>query len=471
MSEKAQERPKALIIGAGLSGMLLAILFERQGISYKIFEKTLDMKPLGSCMAFNANILPVLDQLGLLEETKKISLQGDRFDSYSSDLKFLGSIRFGHCNENIGYPTLMFTRYEMHNLLKSKIPKERFVLGKKMTSYSQDDDGVEVFFEDDSSYKGEILIGADGAYSSVRKSMYKQIEPLGLLPKKDIKDMKAAYITMVGVSKPLDPEKYPILKSPISTTDQMMGGSSGYSWTTVTVTDNRVSWGVVLQLETTDIQEARATCEWGEEGIRSMTNDVKDFKTTFGATLGEFIEQTPIETISKVFLEEKMFETWYHNRVVLIGDACHKFLPSVGQGAMNAMQDSVVLANTLFDIEDYTTKNIVAAFKDYRQQRYNYAQYEIGKSTLMGRLSYGQGWIDRILRHIVFNFVPQFIFTRQVLSDTAYRPQATFLPRAPKRGTVSIAPQKPSKRYLGPNEIETSRSKRFRSKKEMPVAL
>lgn len=35
---------------------------------------------------------------------------------------------------------------------------------------------------------------------------------------------------------------------------------------------------------------------------------------------------------------------------------------------------------------------------------------------------------------------------KQLLKDTAYRPQANFLPQAPKRGTMETIPQQPSKR-------------------------
>lgn len=55
-----------------------------------------------------------------------------------------------------------------------------------------------------------------------------------------------------------------------------------------------------------------------------MINEIKDFKVPVGGTLGELILNTPKDGISRVYLENKIFETWHHKRVVLIGDACHK---------------------------------------------------------------------------------------------------------------------------------------------------
>jgi len=55
-----------------------------------------------------------------------------------------------------------------------------------------------------------------------------------------------------------------------------------------------------------------------------MINDFHHRVNPFGGTMGEIIDATPPELISKVFLEHKMFKTWYHGRSVLIGDSCHK---------------------------------------------------------------------------------------------------------------------------------------------------
>jgi len=55
-----------------------------------------------------------------------------------------------------------------------------------------------------------------------------------------------------------------------------------------------------------------------------MIEKVKDFKAPCGGTMGDLIAQTPPDRISRVYLEDKMFETWTHGRTVLIGDAAHK---------------------------------------------------------------------------------------------------------------------------------------------------
>ena len=44
-------------------------------------------------------------------------------------------------------------------------------------------------------------------------------------------------------------------------------------------------------------------------------------------------------------------------------------MPSAGQGACNAMQDAVILANCLFDLESGAIEDITYAFKSYKNQR------------------------------------------------------------------------------------------------------
>jgi hypothetical protein len=60
--------------------------------------------------------------------------------------------------------------------------------------------------------------------------------------------------------------------------------------------------------------------EWSPEANESMIKEIRNFPSNFGGVIGDLIDATPRDRISRVYLEEKMFETWYHGRAVLIGD-------------------------------------------------------------------------------------------------------------------------------------------------------
>lgn len=168
---------------------------------------------------------------------------------------------------------------------------------------------------------------------------------------------------------------------------------------TCTLPGNRICFSVKEQLNEEITKEAMfRNSEWTPEFNSKMLKEVYNFPIQHGRegdrkVLGNLIDATDPELISKVFLEVKLFETWYHGRTVLIGDAVHKMPPSAGQGAVNAMEDAVVLANCLYEISDgqeVTPERITEAFKDYREQRYSPAKYQVENSAGMAKILSGQ---------------------------------------------------------------------------------
>lgn len=95
-------------------------------------------------------------------------------------------------------------------------------MGRKVVSTSQQDDvdqdgnegkgGVTIEFQDGSTVRGGILVGADGAYSAVRQNMYTQFKEKNLLPASDDVPLPCSAVCLVGQTKPLDPDTYPYLK-------------------------------------------------------------------------------------------------------------------------------------------------------------------------------------------------------------------------------------------------------------------
>jgi len=86
--------------------------------------------------------------------------------------------------------------------------------------------------------------------------------------------------------------------------------------------NNRIAWQLTLQFQSKE--EARRqqfmNSEWGPEASKEMIDEFYDRLCPIGGEMSDLIDATPPELISKVFLEHKMFQTWYHGRTVLIGD-------------------------------------------------------------------------------------------------------------------------------------------------------
>ncbi|KAH7051615.1 hypothetical protein BKA57DRAFT_503384 [Linnemannia elongata] len=443
--------PQVLIVGAGLAGLFLAIALQKANIPFEIYERSKFVRPLGGIMALNAGIFPALEQLGVYEELLKISIPSVGFNIYSGDMSEIALLKTEGEKELIGYDRVVFARPEFYQLLLSKVPSERIHYNKKVVSVIQTKDDVTISCADGTSYNGDILVGADGAYSGVRQEMFKQMQEENVLPVSDTQELNKGYVCMVGTTCPLDPTDYPGLDAETSSAYQIIGKNTHYSWSAFSVLGNRIGWNVVSQLATLE-QSAEAkfgNAEWGPEANEAMIKDVKDFLIPFSntSTMGDLINATPAENISRVFLEDKLFDSWHHGRVVLIGDACHKLLPSSGQGAVTSMQDAVVLASHLYDLTSLTSEGIQEAFQAYRKERFPHVKEQYEASKINAKLIYGQTFLERCARYLIFNYMPISIQAKASSKGMAYRPQVSFLPLVPNLGSSYVIPQKLSKRY------------------------
>ncbi|KAF8945126.1 hypothetical protein BGZ47_003217 [Haplosporangium gracile] len=438
--------PRVLIAGAGLGGLFLGALLERAGIPYEIFERSAEPKPLGSIMCLTPNVLPAFEQLGLLDELLSFSKPARIATLYTDKLKVIGEAVPASADV-IGYDRILFARPELHDLLLKQIPSEKMHMSKKIVSFEHDNDSITLAFTDNTTARGDILVGADGAHSAVRKHLHKVLDKQGLLPTSDSKEMPRGYISLVGTTDALDPAKYPGVLKEDSESYYVIGDKdTPYTWVTFTVPGNRICWNVIIQLGITDeADEQFKTSDWVPQQNNKMMNSIRHFKTPYG-TLGDLFDATPIERVSKVYFEDMLFDTWNHGRTVLIGDAAHKLLPSSGAGAVNAMQDAIILANHLYDIKPTSLENIERALSDYKEDRFDAIKDQYPQSHMSAKLIYGHTLWERLFRYIIFNWMPKSIQMKQIETSTAYRPQANFLPQAPKCGTLETTSQKPSRR-------------------------
>ncbi|KAG0257906.1 hypothetical protein BG011_003676 [Mortierella polycephala] len=436
-----ESKPVVLIVGAGLGGLLLGALLERIDIPYFIFERASKVKPLGSAMSLGVNILPVFEQLGLMEELKKFSYPCPTMTIVNPEMKKLGSV-------SLGMDTILFARPHLYDLLLKQVPPHKINFGKKVLQTEEKEDKVYIHCADNSTYEGDILVGADGAYSGVRQSLYRRLNEQGILPKSDLAEMDVGYTCMVGVTSPQDPEKYPQLKNEVVDFEAVVGDKL-LGWGTYNIPDNQICWILLKQFENNaDSREQHfRNSEWGPETNEAMIKEFYNLPCPFGGKMGDMIDATPTELISKVYLEEKLFDTWHHGRMVLVGDSCHKMLPGAGQGAINAMQDAVILSNCLYDLPDKSAKNVKAAFEDYFEQRYQPTKKIYEFSAVISSVLAGQTFKEKVLRKIVLDFMPTWLEQHNYTKQAAYRPQITWMPFAVNNGTGPVLPQKPSKRY------------------------
>ncbi|KAF9970963.1 hypothetical protein BGZ73_006177 [Actinomortierella ambigua] len=435
---------KVLVVGAGMAGLMLGHLLERANIQYEIYERAEELRPLGSAMGFGANILPLFEQIGIFEDFKKVSKEVFGTEFVNDNHQVTAQIGGRFLAEKFGYAYRIFTRPDLMKVLLSRVPTHKIHLGMKLVDLQQDDKSVTLTFADGTTATGDLVVGADGGYSTTREYLYKWLEEKGTLPAIDKEDMMFSFYNLLGTTSPMDPAKYPVLTEEDGKIVIMHRAESRHAIQTFAIPGNRFAWNVTYHVDS----KATSTADWGTSATDAMIEEVREFNAPFGGQLKDFIDATPRESISRVKLEEKMFHSWYGGRVVLVGDACHKMVPSAGQGAVNAFQDAVVLVNNLYDLPDRPTgAELEAAFASYYEERYPNAVIAFETSHQQAKLIQGQTIFDRIIRWMVSHTIPRYLQERSIDRVNSYRPQASFLPMVPDKGVFSVKPRKVSTRY------------------------
>ncbi|KAG0362731.1 hypothetical protein BC939DRAFT_533416 [Gamsiella multidivaricata] len=486
--EENSSPPTVLIVGAGIGGLTLAVLLQRAGIHYEVLERAAEIRPLGSALALGANVLHVFEQLGLADAILKKSKPVHTRRSYTEKRELKYSMDYSRAAILSGYPAVIIDRPTLYSILLEQIPSAKVHMRKKVLYIYQDSDGYEhndidthpftkeslqghgvmVQCSDNSRYYGDILVGADGAYSGVRQSLYKHLGKIDKLPESDKDELPFNSMCLVGQTRPLDVTKFPYLQGEASSFQSIVGENKPYTWSAFSTRANTICWIVTHHMD----KEARRSCnrfqnsEWGPEKAESMCAVVKDFPIACGGdagylvanekaglTIGDLINETPRDCISKVTREEKFFETWCYKRVVLIGDACHKLYPSAGLGAVSAIQDATILANVLHDLlypitypasPPLTSATLTAAqrssdaismaFQLYRDERFPLAKSAFETSHRMGALI-GKSWINDVIRALT-PYTPTWLWEKQMMKMFGYRPQASFLPKVQDNGEI-----------------------------------
>ncbi|KAF8983517.1 hypothetical protein BGZ52_000839 [Haplosporangium bisporale] len=442
----ASDKPRVVIVGAGLGGLTLALLLLKGGIPFLIVERAKEVRPLGSALSLGANLSSLFQQIGLLEEFKSIgkpytqitTLDGDLNSLFTMD--FTGTVDIGNSKEYI------VARPDLYDLLWRQIPREYILLQKKVLSFEQSDEGVTINCSDSSSYTGDILVGADGAYSAVRQNLFKELKVKKALPASDDVPLPFSCVCLVGQTTPQNPEDFPHLQLELSQFITVLGENNTYKWVTFTTKANTICWMVTqfLNKETAKSNDSFRNSEWGPEAAEVMCKEVRHFKVPGGKdghilTIGDLIDRTPKELISKVMLEEKIFDTWYGGRTVLLGDACHKLNPAGGAGALSAMHDAIALANWICAVQTTEVPELEKIFKEYHLERLPSVQAQYATSQMLKNV--GGKTFKAAVTRAVFKRAPAWFWRMIMTKRTSERPICSFLPLVEDHGSVKAKHQ------------------------------
>jgi 2-polyprenyl-6-methoxyphenol hydroxylase-like FAD-dependent oxidoreductase len=329
------DQRRALIVGGGIAGLALAPMLARTGVAVEVIERTPAWQPVGTGMYLPGNAVRALRALGLETRvaSRAIEIQRQRFCDHRGRL--LCEVDVARLWAAVG-PCLAVHRADLHAFLRGAARQVPIRIGLAVERIAQREGIVCVEFSDATSGEYDLVVGADGIHSAVRRLTF---DPAAV-PRP---------VGQVGwrFLAPRPPE--------VTTWSVMLGRRTAFL--TLPLTGDRLyCYCDVVSSPGRDAPE-RPRVEWP----RTLFSEFADP----AATLLDALDAAADIHISRI--EEVALDRWARERVVLIGDAAHATSPNMAEGAAMALEDALVLTDCLRRIP--AIPDAIAAFEARRRPR------------------------------------------------------------------------------------------------------
>jgi len=327
----------ALVIGAGIGGTAAAIALRRAGLDVSLFEQTMAQREVGAGIQISPNASRLLGRYGLADAMARAAVRPSAivFRRWE-DGRVLGREELGDSIENrYGAPYYHFHRADLVALLADAFGRKEIKLGRRLVDVEQGERGVTAHFEDGTSERGDLLIGADGIHSQVRERLFGEEKP-----------RFSGQIAYRGLAPA---ERVAHLGLPLDVTNWV--GPGGH-FVHYFVSSGRFLNFVAVSEEATWTRE-----QWSDRG--SIFDAAKNYEGWHPqiATILTAVD----ETFKWALFDRNPLPEWTQGRVALLGDACHPMLPFMAQGAAQAIEDGTALAACL----KHVAFDIPSAFRAY----------------------------------------------------------------------------------------------------------
>lgn len=323
---------KAVVIGAGIAGPTLAVALRGIGMEVEVFEQLpADADQRGSWLNFQANGLDALRSIGVGEWVEGIGYPVDTMSFVNGKGRFLGAMPMAFRRAD-GLSSRMVPRAELFVALADMARHHGVTVhhSKRMVEALNTGSGVLVRFDDGTEVAGDLLIGADGIHSKVRRI----IDPAAPEPRYVPVLNNGGYIPDFHVDVP--PGEFRM----------QFGTRAFFAW--MNTPDGGTVWfaNPPMKKEPPRGTLSRITDEqWRRRLHGLMDEDVGPASAIIDAAPG------PVAGWATYVMP--VVRNWHDgSRMMIIGDAAHAASPASGQGASLALEDAVILAKCLRDVPD-----------------------------------------------------------------------------------------------------------------------
>ena len=348
------------ISGAGIGGLAAAIALRKLGLESVVFEQAPKFARVGADINLTPNAVLALDGLGVGDELRKTAARPTHRISRTWDTgEETSRLEMSQAAETrYGAPQLTMHRADLLAALEQAVPAATIHLGKRTVGIDEGADGITVRFEDGTSQRVDVLVGADGIHSTVRKHLLGDEYP-------DFTGV-VAYRAVV----------------PASRLDGVPNLGAFTKWwgpnPETQIVTFPLNLGRDIFIFATTPQDSWRHESWTMPGsVEELRASYSDFHPEARALLAA------CDTVLKSALYVRdPLPSWSRGNVTLLGDACHPMMPFMAQGAGMAIEDAGVLARYLAD----TPEAPAQALKRYEAARHDRtARVQIG--------SRGNNWL------------------------------------------------------------------------------
>jgi len=335
------KRPHSIaIVGGGVGGLAAALSLLRAGLDVHVYEQARTLNEVGAGVQISPNAARILHGLGLAGELDRVGVRPLALHQrrWSDGRTLLRTPLAGRVERAFGFPYYHVHRVELVSALAAAVPSKRLHLGHRLTDLGHHGDRVEARFANGLRAEADVLVGADGIHSQVRRAV--------VGPERPRFTGCVAYRALVPAAR-------------LRGLDLELAGEAwmgpGAHFVHYFVSGGR-QVNVVAVIE----RDAWMRESWTTRG------DVKDALAAFDGWHPQVraILESVDETYVWALFDHAPPARWSTERVTLLGDAAHAMLPFMAQGAAQAIEDGATLAACL-DAEG----DVTAALRRYEALR------------------------------------------------------------------------------------------------------
>ncbi len=314
---------KIVIAGAGIGGLTAAAALLKKGFDVTVFEQAQALKEIGAGVQLSPNATRVLYRLGAGDALEGLACEplGKRVRLWNTGQTWRLFDLGTQSREMFGFPYFTLHRADLHEKLADvvrSLKPDAIRLNHKVESFAQQNGKVVVQAVNGETCEGDLLLGADGVHSRVRRALFGPDEPVfsGVMAWRGVIDaskvpehLRESYgANWVGPGAHVI--HYPLRGSKLI---NFVGAIEKSGWQVE-------SWS-----ERGTLDECLADFEGWHEDVRTL------------------ISAIDIPYKWALMVREPMTR-WSQGHATLLGDACHPTLPFLAQGAGMAIEDGYLLA-------------------------------------------------------------------------------------------------------------------------------